>query len=251
MAYFVVTQGLRERLVASAPARVVNTASAAHQGASLEFDDLQLTESFGAMKAYGRSKLCNILFTRELARRLHGTGVTANCLHPGFVATRFGDESGGLISRFVGLAKLLAISPRSPRQRANISTSAARLRLREKHRTTKLQTCYVVQISTSEVIEKFQTLDRRLQWAKEVAICEFENAKRVMQSIDVLWMEGAQRRLWLAFEGNCLDQLGHRSSSPVTSDPSAIFALLSLVGALSHWQRIGDFRADLARQRMS
>ena len=111
MAYFVVTQGLRERLVASAPARVVSTASAAHQSASLEFDDLQLTESFGAMKAYGRSKLCNILFTRELARRLHGTGVTANCLHPGFVATRFGDECGGLISRFVGLAKLLAISP--------------------------------------------------------------------------------------------------------------------------------------------
>jgi NAD(P)-dependent dehydrogenase (short-subunit alcohol dehydrogenase family) len=111
MAYFVVTQGLRERLVASAPARVVSTASAAHQGASLDFDDLQLTESFGAMKAYGRSKLCNILFTRELARRLHGTGVTANCLHPGFVATRFGDESGGLISRVVGLAKLFAISP--------------------------------------------------------------------------------------------------------------------------------------------
>jgi len=111
MAYFVVTQGLRERLEASAPARVVSTASAAHQGASLDFDDLQLTESFGAMKAYGRSKLCNILFTRELARRLHGTGVTANCLHPGFVATRFGDESGGLISRVVGLAKLFAISP--------------------------------------------------------------------------------------------------------------------------------------------
>jgi len=56
------------------------------------------------MKAYGRSKLCNILFTRELARRLRGTGVTANCLHPGFVATRFADESGGLISRFAGLA---------------------------------------------------------------------------------------------------------------------------------------------------
>ena len=77
----------------------------------MDFDDLQLTENFGAMKAYGRSKLCNILFTRELARRLHGKGVTANCLHPGFVATRFGDESGGLISRVVGLAKLFAISP--------------------------------------------------------------------------------------------------------------------------------------------
>jgi len=111
MAYFVVTQGLRERLVASAPAQVVSTASAAHQGARLDFDDLQLAKSFSAMKAYGRSKLCNILFTRELARRLRGTGVIANCLHPGFVATRFADESGALISRFAGLAKLLAISP--------------------------------------------------------------------------------------------------------------------------------------------
>jgi NAD(P)-dependent dehydrogenase (short-subunit alcohol dehydrogenase family) len=111
MAYFVVTEGLRERLLASSPARIVNTASAAHQGVRLDFDDLQSAKGFGAMKAYGRSKLCNILFTRELARRLHGTAVTANCLHPGFVATRFGDQSGGVISRFVGLAKLFAISP--------------------------------------------------------------------------------------------------------------------------------------------
>ncbi len=63
------------------------------------------------MKAYSRSKLCNTLFTRELARRLRSTGVTANCLHPGFVATRFADESGGLISRLAWLAKFFAISP--------------------------------------------------------------------------------------------------------------------------------------------
>ncbi len=111
MAYFVITEGLRERLLASGPARIINTASAAHQGAMLDFDDLQSAKSFGARKAYGRSKLCNILFTRELARRLHGTGVTANCMHPGFVATRFGDQSGGVISRFVWLAKFFAISP--------------------------------------------------------------------------------------------------------------------------------------------
>ena len=111
MAYFVVTEGLRERLQASAPARIINTSSGAHRGARLDFDDLQLVKDFSAMKAYGRSKLCNILLTRELARRLHGTGVTANCLPPGFVATRFGDQSGGLISRFIGLAKLFAISP--------------------------------------------------------------------------------------------------------------------------------------------
>ena len=111
MAYFVMTAGLRERLLVSGPARIINTASAAHQDATLDLDDLQSTKSFGARKAYGQSKLCNILFTRELARRLQGTGVTTNCLHPGFVATRFGDQSGGLISRLVWLAKFFAISP--------------------------------------------------------------------------------------------------------------------------------------------
>ena len=111
MSYFVVTEALRERLLASGAARIVNTASAAHQGATLDFDDLQSAKSFSPMKVYSCSKLCNILFTRELARRLHGTGVTANCLHPGFVATRFADESGGLISRFAWLAKFFAISP--------------------------------------------------------------------------------------------------------------------------------------------
>jgi NAD(P)-dependent dehydrogenase (short-subunit alcohol dehydrogenase family) len=111
MAYFVVMEGLRERLLASEAARIINTASAAHQGATLDLDDLQSAKSFGAMKAYGRSKLCNILFTREPARRLRGTGVTANCLHPGFVATRFADESGGLVSRVAWLAKFFALSP--------------------------------------------------------------------------------------------------------------------------------------------
>lgn len=62
-------------------------------------------------KVYGLSKLCNILFTRELARRLEGTGITANCLHPGFVATRFGDESGGYLSFAVGIAKKFALTP--------------------------------------------------------------------------------------------------------------------------------------------
>jgi NAD(P)-dependent dehydrogenase (short-subunit alcohol dehydrogenase family) len=111
MAYFVMTVGLRERLLASGLARIINTASAAHKGATLDFEDLQSAKSFGGRKAYGRSKLCNILFTREFARRLQGTGVTANCLHPGFVATRFGDQSGGLISRLIWLAKFSAISP--------------------------------------------------------------------------------------------------------------------------------------------
>ena len=111
MAYVVLTHGLRERLIASAPARVVNTASNAHERARLDFDDLQSAHGYRGFKVYGRSKLCNILYTRELARRWAGTGVTANCLHPGFVATRFADQSGGLFSYIVRMAKTFAISP--------------------------------------------------------------------------------------------------------------------------------------------
>ncbi len=111
MAYFVLTQALRARLGASAPARIVSTASAAHVGARLDFDDLQCAGGYSGWKAYCRSKLCNILFTRELARRLAGTGVTANCLHPGFVASRFGDEAGGWTGRLFPLFKRFAISP--------------------------------------------------------------------------------------------------------------------------------------------
>jgi NAD(P)-dependent dehydrogenase (short-subunit alcohol dehydrogenase family) len=111
MAYVVLTHGLRERLIASAPARVVNTASNAHKGARLDFDDLQSAHGYRGFKVYRRSKLCNILYTRELARRWAGTGVTVNCVHPGFVATSFADQSGGLFSHIVRMAKTFAISP--------------------------------------------------------------------------------------------------------------------------------------------
>ena len=112
MAYFVLTEALRQRLLASAPARIVNVASEAHRSAKLDFDDLQFERNYRGLTAYNRSKLCNILFTRELVRRLAGSGVTANCLHPGFVATRFGDENGGLFRVGLALAKrLFAISP--------------------------------------------------------------------------------------------------------------------------------------------
>ena len=133
MAYFVLTQALRERLIASAPARIVSTASDAHQGAKLDFNDLQSANGYHGFRVYGRSKLANILFTRELARRLAGTGVTANCLHPGAVATRFGESSGGFaglvipflrpffLSAEKGADTLVYLARRSKRQRASIS----------------------------------------------------------------------------------------------------------------------------------
>ena len=111
MAYFVLTEGLRRTLLKSGSARILNTASGAHRGAALDFDDLQSERAYSGFQVYGRSKLCNILFTRELAHRLQGTGVTANCLHPGFVATRFGNGSGGLLQALMPVARLGAISP--------------------------------------------------------------------------------------------------------------------------------------------
>jgi NAD(P)-dependent dehydrogenase (short-subunit alcohol dehydrogenase family) len=111
MAYFVLTEALLDKLIASAPARIVSTSSAAHQGMNLDFNDLQSAKSYGGLRVYGRSKLANILFTRELARRLAGAGVTANCLHPGVVATRFGESSGGFAGLLIPLLRPFFISP--------------------------------------------------------------------------------------------------------------------------------------------
>ena len=110
MAYFVVTDLLLP--VLKSGARIVSTASDAHRGAKLDFSDLQSERKYSGFAVYGRSKLCNILFNRELARRLQGSGITANCLHPGFVATRFGDNSGGIFQTLIKLGKPIgAISP--------------------------------------------------------------------------------------------------------------------------------------------
>ncbi len=109
MAYFVMTAALREKLIASAPSRIVSTSSMAQ--ASLDFSDLQGAKRYNGWQAYARSKLADILFTRELARRLAGTGVTANCFHPGAVATRFGDSAGGLTGFMLPLARRLFLTP--------------------------------------------------------------------------------------------------------------------------------------------
>jgi NAD(P)-dependent dehydrogenase (short-subunit alcohol dehydrogenase family) len=111
IAYFLVTHLLMERVKATPGARIVSTASEAHRRAKLDFGDLQMEKGYSGFGMYGRSKLMNILFTRELARRLAGSGVTANCLHPGFVATRFADASGGLTSLMVKGAKRFALTP--------------------------------------------------------------------------------------------------------------------------------------------
>ncbi len=110
LSYFLLTNLLLDTLKASAPARIVNVSSDAHKGAHLDFDDLQSEKGNFVFNAYGRSKLANVVFSYELARRLSGTGVTVNVLHPGLVRTGFAGNMGAVASaiidlfmRFVGL----------------------------------------------------------------------------------------------------------------------------------------------------
>jgi NAD(P)-dependent dehydrogenase (short-subunit alcohol dehydrogenase family) len=105
LAPFLLTNLLLDVLKKTPGARVVTVSSTAHRSGRMHWDDLQLANGYGAMKAYSQSKLCNILFTRELARRLEGTGVTANCLHPGVIASGFGQTYGGFLSVLVKLGK--------------------------------------------------------------------------------------------------------------------------------------------------
>ena len=113
LAYYLLTRLLLERIRASAPARIVNVASDAHRfGGPLDFDDLGATKKFTWMGVYGRSKLANILFTRELARRLEGTGVTVNALHPGAVRTGLGmNNDAPVMKLLVALARPFMRSP--------------------------------------------------------------------------------------------------------------------------------------------
>ncbi len=112
MSYFLLTNLLLDLLRASAPARVINVSSDAHRSGTMRWDDLQFTRGYNGWAAYAQSKLANILFSNELARRLAGSGVTSNALHPGFVATRFAHNNGFVWGGLMALLqRLWAISP--------------------------------------------------------------------------------------------------------------------------------------------
>jgi len=113
LAPFLLTNLLLDVLKASAPARIVNVSSEAHENGYIKMDDLQAKKNYRPFRAYGQSKLALVMFTYELARRLQGTGVTANCLHPGFVATNIGQSGVVPVARPVAkfVLSFLGISP--------------------------------------------------------------------------------------------------------------------------------------------
>jgi len=104
LGHFLLTNLLLDVIRDSAPARILNITSEAHRGAKIHFDDLQGEKNYSAFRAYGQAKLANVLFTYELAKKLEGTGVTANCLHPGVVRTGFGRDDSGLMSAVIWIA---------------------------------------------------------------------------------------------------------------------------------------------------
>jgi NAD(P)-dependent dehydrogenase (short-subunit alcohol dehydrogenase family) len=112
LAYFLLTNLLLDTLKTSAPARIINVSSDAHSGGKIDFDNLQGERSYSSFGPYGNSKLANILFTTELARRLEGTDVTVNALHPGFTSTGFGKNNPGFFMKIMGVVvPLIARSP--------------------------------------------------------------------------------------------------------------------------------------------
>ena len=112
LSYFLLTELLKDLLIESAPARIVNVSSEAHRGSRIRFDDPQMARRYSGFTAYGQSKLANVLFTYELAHRLVDTGVTANALHPGFVRTGLGTKNlNPLLAALVWLVFLGGMSP--------------------------------------------------------------------------------------------------------------------------------------------
>jgi len=110
LSHFLLTLLLLDTLKASTPSRIINVSSSAHTNGMMDFDDLQETRSYSAMRSYGQSKLAQVLFTYELAKKLQGTGVTVNAVHPGVVRTRWGDE-GGALGIGIRLGRPFMISP--------------------------------------------------------------------------------------------------------------------------------------------
>ena len=112
LGYFLLTGLLLDLLKTGISGRIINVSSRAHQGGHIHFDDLMLEKRYSAMKAYSQSKLANVLFTYELGRKLKGTGITVNCLHPGAVRSNFGMELPGLMKVIILIARPFLISSR-------------------------------------------------------------------------------------------------------------------------------------------
>lgn len=113
LGHFLLTNLLLDELKASSPSRIINLTSSAHYATEIDFEDLQGEKKYSGYQAYSQSKLANVLFTHQLAKKLEGTGVTVNSLHPGVVRTGFGKDQGGLMSIAVRIGSPFMMSAES------------------------------------------------------------------------------------------------------------------------------------------
>ncbi|MGD8815086.1 MAG: SDR family oxidoreductase [Anaerolineales bacterium] len=111
LAHFLLTNLLLDTLLASAPARIVNVSSRSHRRGPIDFDDLQSEKHFSVGSVYGKSKIANVLFTYELARRLEDSSVTVNALHPGFVRTNMAADNGWFVRMMLPLIHIASLTP--------------------------------------------------------------------------------------------------------------------------------------------
>jgi NAD(P)-dependent dehydrogenase (short-subunit alcohol dehydrogenase family) len=127
LSHFLLTHLLLDSLKRSAPSRVINVSSSAHTSGHMHFDDLQCAKGYNAFKSYGQSKLAEVLFTYELARRTSGTKVDVNCLHPGSVASNWGRGSGSWLSAGLRLFSVFETSPQKGAETSIFLASEPRL----------------------------------------------------------------------------------------------------------------------------
>jgi len=111
LGYFMFTNLLKKPLLASTEGRIINVSSEAHRFAHIDFENLQLEKGYNSIKSYALSKLCNILFTNELAKRLKGTNLVTNSLHPGAVGTNFAKDANSLVKFVFKLGKAIFLTP--------------------------------------------------------------------------------------------------------------------------------------------
>lgn len=125
LSYFLLTDLLLEMLERTKSSRIVNVASDAHQGSKMSFNDLQGFDGYKGWPAYCKSKLANVMFTYELDRRIAGKGITANCLHPGFVDTNFGNNNSGTVRLGLYAAKKVGAISEAKGARTSIYLASA------------------------------------------------------------------------------------------------------------------------------
>ncbi len=175
LAPFLLTNLLLDTIIASAPARIINITSAKHGEAIMNFKDLEYRKGYNGLRVYAQSKLANVLFTNELARRLEGRGVTVNAIHPGFVESNLGKNNAGILRPFVSLFRIGGITPQEAAQYV--------VHLAASDEVAKLTGSYFYKDKVSSSLAAYDEEAAPLLW--EVSAAQVGLQERLTQQVEV------------------------------------------------------------------